>query len=58
VLYSTKDYNIVTVIKKGIPVQKMKKLLNEACSKAPKKEQKKYVGALKTEIDPLEYQNK
>ncbi len=45
-----------TVNKKGTPFEKMKKLLNEAFSKTPKKNIRKYAGVLKTDIDPLDYQ--
>ncbi|MGK7391086.1 MAG: hypothetical protein ACNS60_12075 [Candidatus Cyclobacteriaceae bacterium M2_1C_046] len=48
--------NMVTVIKKGTPIDKMKKLLNEAFSKTPKKNIRKYAGVLQTDIDPLDYQ--
>ena len=47
---------MVTVIKKGTPIDKMKKLLNEAFSKTPKKNIRKYAGILQTDINPLEYQ--
>ncbi|ELR68862.1 hypothetical protein C900_05688 [Fulvivirga imtechensis AK7] len=47
---------MITIIKRGTPIEKMKQLLNEAFSKTPKKNIKKYAGVLKTDIDPLEYQ--
>uniref|UniRef100_UPI004048A909 hypothetical protein n=1 Tax=Flavobacterium sp. TaxID=239 RepID=UPI004048A909 len=47
---------MVTVIKKGTPIEKMKKLLNQAFAKTPKKNIQEYAGILKTDIDPLEYQ--
>jgi hypothetical protein len=47
---------MVTVIKRGTPIKKMKRLLNKAFSHAPKKNIRKYAGVLKTDIDPLEYQ--
>ena len=47
---------MVTVIKKGTPIEKMKKLMNEAFSKSPKKDIRKYAGILKSDIDPLEFQ--
>lgn len=47
---------MVTVIKKGMPIVKMKKLLKEAFSRSPKKNIRQYAGVLKTDIDPLEYQ--
>jgi uncharacterized protein YqgV (UPF0045/DUF77 family) len=49
---------MVTVIKKGTPKEEIKKCIDEVVSKAPKKDIKKYAGALKTDIDPLEYQRK
>ena len=47
---------MVTVIKKGTPIEKMKKLMNEAFSRTPKKDIRKYAGILKSDIDPLEFQ--
>lgn len=47
---------MVTVIKKGTPKEEIRKRINEAISKAPKKGILKYAGKLKTAIDPLEYQ--
>ncbi len=47
---------MVTVIKKGTPVKKMKKLLNDAFSETPKKNIRKFAGILQNNIDPLEYQ--
>lgn len=47
---------MVTVIKKGTPLKKMKELLIKAFSKVPKKDLKDYAGILDTDIDPLEYQ--
>lgn len=47
---------MVTIIKKGTPIEKMKRLLNEAFSRTPKKSIRKYAGILKTDIDPLAYQ--
>ena len=47
---------MVTVIKKGTPKEEIKKRIEEAISKAPKKDIMKYAGKLKTDIDPLEYQ--
>ena len=53
--YSKKDA-VVTIIKKGTPIEKMKKLLRDAFAKTPKKSIKKYAGILHTTLDPLEYQ--
>jgi hypothetical protein len=55
-----KHINImVTVIKKGTSKEEIKKRINEAVSKTPKKDIMKYAGKLKlTGIDPLEYQKK
>ena len=47
---------MVTVIKKGTPTEEIKKRVDEAISKAPKKDIMKYAGKLQTDIDPLEYQ--
>ena len=47
---------MVTIIKKGMPIAKMKKLLKEAFSRTPKKNIRQYAGMLKTDIDPMEYQ--
>lgn len=49
---------MVTIIKKGISIDKMKQLLNEAFSKTQKKNIRKYAGVLQTEIDPMEFQKK
>lgn len=50
------EQKMVTIIRRGTPIDKMRKLLNEAFSKAPEKNIKKYAGVLHTDIDPLEYQ--
>jgi len=47
---------MITVIKKGTPIKKMKELMDKAFSKSAKNDIRKYAGILKTEIDPLEYQ--
>ncbi|WP_164891183.1 hypothetical protein [Botryobacter ruber] len=47
---------MVTIIKKGTPKKEIKKLITEAISKAPKSNIMKYAGALKTDIDPMDYQ--
>jgi len=47
---------MITIIKKGASIKEMRKLLNKAFSKVPQKNIRKYAGALKTDIDPLEYQ--
>lgn len=47
---------MVTVIRKGTPMEKMKKLLNDAFAQTPLKNIRKYAGVLNTDIDPLEYQ--
>lgn len=47
---------MVTIIKKGTPKEEIKKRVDEAISKSPKKDIMKYAGKLKTDIDPLEYQ--
>ena len=48
---------MVTIIKKGTPKNELKKLIDEAVSKTPLKvDLKKYVGVLKTDINPLDYQ--
>lgn len=47
---------MLTVIKKGTPIDKMKQLLDKAFSKTPKKSIRKYAGILRTEIDPADYQ--
>ena len=47
---------MVTVIKKGTPKDEIKKKIDEVVSQTPKKSIKKFAGALKTDIDPLEYQ--
>lgn len=49
---------MVTVIKKGTPIDKVKELLNEAFSKAPKKNIRQFAGVLQTDIDPLDYQKR
>ncbi len=54
--FENKLFTMITVIKKGISIKEMKKLLNEAFSKVPEKNIRKYAGILKTDIDPLEYQ--
>jgi len=43
---------MVTIIKKGTP----KEQIDEVVSKTAQKDIKKYAGALKIDIDPLEYQ--
>jgi hypothetical protein len=47
---------MVTIIKKGTPKEEIKKQVDEAISKTPKKDIMKYAGKLKTDIDPLDYQ--
>lgn len=47
---------IVTIIKKGTSKKEAKKLIDDAVTKAGKKDLRKYAGILKTDIDPLEYQ--
>jgi hypothetical protein len=47
---------MVTIIKKGTPKEEIKRRVNEVVSKASKKDITKYAGALKMDIDPLEYQ--
>ena len=47
---------MVTIIKKGIPKQEAKKLIDEAVVKAGKKDLRKYAGILKTDINPMVYQ--
>lgn len=47
---------MATIIKKGTSAKKAKQLIDEAVSKAGKKDLKKYAGVLKTDIDPLDYQ--
>jgi hypothetical protein len=47
---------MVTIIKKGTPKEEIKKRVDEAISKSPKNDIRKYAGKLKTDIDPLEYQ--
>lgn len=49
---------MVTIIKKGTPKEEIKKRVDEAISKTPKKDIMKYAGKLKTDIDPLEYQRR
>lgn len=49
---------MVTIIKKGTSIVQMKKLLKEAFSKTPRRDIRQYAGVLKTDIDPLKYQNK
>ncbi len=49
---------MVTIIKKGTSIVKMKALLKIAFSKTPKKSIKKYAGVLKTDVDPVEYQKR
>jgi len=47
---------MVTVIKKGTPIDEMKKLLSEALSKSPVKTIRQYAGVLLIHIDPTRYQ--
>ena len=47
---------MVTVIKKGTPIDKMKRLLSEAFSKTPSKNIRQYAGVLQTDVDPMHYQ--
>lgn len=47
---------MVTIIKKGTSKEKIKEKIDEAVSRTPKKNIKKFAGALSTSIDPLEYQ--
>lgn len=47
---------MVTIIKRGTPIYKMKKLLKEAFSKTPKRDIRQYAGVLKTDLDPEAYQ--
>ena len=49
---------MVTVIKKGTTKDEIKKQIDEAVSKTPKRDIRKYAGKLKMDIDPLEYQIK
>ena len=49
---------MVTIIKKGTPKAKMKKIFKEACSNTPKKDIRKYAGVLQNDIDPVKYQKK
>jgi hypothetical protein len=49
---------MVTIIKKGTSIEKMKKLLNQAFSKKPVQKKRKYAGLLKTDVDPIAYQKK
>jgi hypothetical protein len=49
---------MVTIIKKGMPKDEAKKLIDDAVAKAGKKDLRKYAGILKTDIEPLEYQKK
>ena len=55
-LYLKQKITMITIIKKGASIEEMRKLLNKAFSKVPQKNVRKYAGALKTDIDPLEYQ--
>lgn len=47
---------MVTIIKKGTPKEEIKKRVDKAISKSPKRNLMKYAGKLKSDIDPLEYQ--
>ena len=47
---------MVTIIKKGTSKEEIKKQVDKAISKTPKKDITKYAGKLRTDIDPLEYQ--
>lgn len=47
---------MITVIKKGTPKKEIKKRINEAISKTPKRDIPKYAGKLKMDIDPVAYQ--
>lgn len=47
---------MVTIIKKGTPLVKMKKLLKDAFKKAPKKDLRQYAGVLQADVDPVKYQ--
>ncbi len=44
---------MVKVIKKGTPKEEIKKRVDAAISKTPKKDIMKYAGKLKTDIDPF-----
>lgn len=56
VILGYKLITMVTIIKKGTPKEEIKKKINEAVYKATKRDIKQYAGALKMDIDPLEYQ--
>ncbi len=56
VILGKDDQKMVTIIKKGTPKKEIKRRVDEAISKSPKKDIMKYAGKLKTDIDPLEYQ--
>jgi hypothetical protein len=49
---------MVTILKKGTPIDEMSKQVDALVSKSPKKDILKYAGKLKTSIDPLEFQKK
>lgn len=55
-IFDKVDQNMVTIIKKGTPKKEIKKRIDEAISKSPKRDIMKYAGKLNTDIDPLEYQ--
>lgn len=49
---------MITVIKKGTPKEEIKKKIDEIVSKSQRMSLMKYAGKLKTDIDPLLYQQK
>lgn len=49
---------MVTVIKKGTPLEEIKKKVDAIVSKSRRSNIRKYAGSVKLNIDPLEWQKK